>query len=963
MSVEFVGQSIVHESNAASGSFSVTIPEDATGCLISTHAWDNNHDEYITALNFDNGSTIDFPTIVVADWGSDGEIELAFISAASTNWPGTGTHTIYYSLTGTMDEGMVLLCTFYKGIDLTDPVAETLPVSVGAGNTTSLDVDFITTPTSGDLCIAYAGGYGALVDADPDSDQTVVYESPVTYNNHAQGMVQELARINFRFTGTYLIGAGIILNAEQDIPLHSAYCIYPTGYTLSQAESLLYPPQNRYNNLASFAGLNLSLDRDIYVDIIWGDETTNWMTVGPDVSNPSFSGWTHNGYKIVIKAVGNARHPGYCPASPTHWRHRPATGHAWTLVSLILELIGLDIENQSGGISDECFRLEGGNNNLTVNSCIGGFTTRNDQQDFIYTNQQDYDTVLIINCAIKNIYRSVYGNYAGSYGTARIYNSSFYNCAHGSPNQNNLRTGLVGISNGNSLTVDVKNVLYNHVGSLQSHGLVIALDGGSLLSSTVSNLITSASSIDNAVTTDCTTDATFADDTSAQAVIFESLTSGSEDFHLVDHANNIAIGAGIGPDSDSDIPLYDIDGDERTGITTDVGADLLIITSPSGQICFLTDISVLSESSGAIAKYLAGYSDSVSLGSNINSIAKYLKAIIESVFITGDTYSSAKYIADINESIIVSSIVDVIVQNSANLTDIISLIDADSALIAHISSLLDDMLIGSNPAGISKYISATIDSLSIIHDELAISKFISGLDDLLSILSDRQSLAKKSSQLNDSIIYDDDTTISVSLIGGISDQLNLIDSNGSSLRQMVALYDSISLFNDYLFQGQQTGQINDVLKYIEVKNIVRKMLSDISDNISITELSQIIGKYICEDSGTMHFADNIFTILTKRAEIIDAISLGDGIGLNNAAALIDGLMFNDIEIGTIHFQVQIDDALSLIDQKLALAKYAMEIVNELGLQDQIADKITIPVLGPPLATFVSKKINFIFSTK
>ncbi len=57
-------------------------------------------------------------------------------------------------------------------------------------------------------------------------------------------------------------------------------------------------------------------------------------------------------------------------------------------------------------------------------------------------------------------------------------------------------------------------------------------------------------------------------------VDFVSTTGGSEDFHL--QSTSDAIGIGIGPSSDSDIPTDDIDGDTRSGTTTDMGADLFV---------------------------------------------------------------------------------------------------------------------------------------------------------------------------------------------------------------------------------------------------------------------------------------------------------------------------------------------------------------------------------------------------
>src|SRR5690606_17076597 len=68
--------------------------------------------------------------------------------------------------------------------------------------------------------------------------------------------------------------------------------------------------------------------------------------------------------------------------------------------------------------------------------------------------------------------------------------------------------------------------------------------------------------------------------TAATAVIFESLTAGSEDFHLTDHANNLATSYG----DSANAPAEDWEGDTRdveaTGFTS-AGADEIGTTPPT----------------------------------------------------------------------------------------------------------------------------------------------------------------------------------------------------------------------------------------------------------------------------------------------------------------------------------------------------------------------------------------------
>jgi len=55
---------------------------------------------------------------------------------------------------------------------------------------------------------------------------------------------------------------------------------------------------------------------------------------------------------------------------------------------------------------------------------------------------------------------------------------------------------------------------------------------------------------------------------------FVSVTGGSEDFHL--DSGSTLLADGVGPSSDAAVPTTDIDGDTRSGTTTDIGFDLYV---------------------------------------------------------------------------------------------------------------------------------------------------------------------------------------------------------------------------------------------------------------------------------------------------------------------------------------------------------------------------------------------------
>jgi len=72
---------------------------------------------------------------------------------------------------------------------------------------------------------------------------------------------------------------------------------------------------------------------------------------------------------------------------------------------------------------------------------------------------------------------------------------------------------------------------------------------------------------------------------------------GSEDYHLA-AGDTDAMGAGIGPDSDAQVPSIDFDGDSRSGTTTDIGADLY---TASGTQVALQDTGSGTDALGSVA--------------------------------------------------------------------------------------------------------------------------------------------------------------------------------------------------------------------------------------------------------------------------------------------------------------------------------------------------------------------------
>lgn len=75
----------------------------------------------------------------------------------------------------------------------------------------------------------------------------------------------------------------------------------------------------------------------------------------------------------------------------------------------------------------------------------------------------------------------------------------------------------------------------------------------------------------------------------------------NDDYHNA--YNSPAIGAGLGPSSDVDVPTIDIDGNPRSGATTDIGADLYYVGGGTVYVDISTTINVSSTGSQVLSGY------------------------------------------------------------------------------------------------------------------------------------------------------------------------------------------------------------------------------------------------------------------------------------------------------------------------------------------------------------------------
>ena len=109
-----------------SGSQALTIPADATGIVIMSWSWIDGVAAAFDELNFADDASLGGTLIVTNTDDTDPYDMFAhIITSADAAWPGTGSHTLYWSFNSAPTEGGTVLIFFVKGIDTINPVRAT----------------------------------------------------------------------------------------------------------------------------------------------------------------------------------------------------------------------------------------------------------------------------------------------------------------------------------------------------------------------------------------------------------------------------------------------------------------------------------------------------------------------------------------------------------------------------------------------------------------------------------------------------------------------------------------------------------------------------------------------------------------------------------------------------------------------------------------------------------------------
>lgn len=284
-------------------------------------------------------------------------------------------------------------------------------------------------------------------------------------------------------------------------------------------------------------------------------------------------------------------------ASPSGARwDRNSSGHAWQVTDAHFELVGpFGITNSTTASSDEGIRVNSGGTPLHVEKvCIYELTTSD--CDGIYVGNQDQD-LTVKDCAFVNIHRAgVHFQHpsGGPYTqTATLVNLSGSGMGSGGGGTN--EGALVGYrcnNAGSTLDVEIINcfavnaqgTVTKSVGPTSGGSGTVTITGDYCADEEADQASSGfpddgGNSIFN---TSAKRRADLTTETSTHLVV-----ETWDDLHIVDDTSetytNALQGGGIGPASEGEVPTTDIDGDTRSGTTTDIGCDVIASATAAGH--------------------------------------------------------------------------------------------------------------------------------------------------------------------------------------------------------------------------------------------------------------------------------------------------------------------------------------------------------------------------------------------
>lgn len=195
--VEMTGTGTTIQSDA-DGSASITVPADAEMILLSWSGWVDGENAPISELNFDDGATFDFTTLSIAVWPDySTDHAVYYITSNDSNWPGTGSKTLYYASPASLDEGENMRVYYAKNVDVASPVGDIDKLEGSDAVFTSN----LTGVASEDMGVVSCYSYQTVANVDPATYGQTVEVEEAAYRDAGLAVGYELGESALRAEG------------------------------------------------------------------------------------------------------------------------------------------------------------------------------------------------------------------------------------------------------------------------------------------------------------------------------------------------------------------------------------------------------------------------------------------------------------------------------------------------------------------------------------------------------------------------------------------------------------------------------------------------------------------------------------------------------------------------------------------------------------------------------------------
>jgi len=182
------GSGITIQSSSQNGSQSVTVPADATLCVVMASMFENATN-WITA----NPVTLNGVNLTTLQRTDDQSVnDHAWIGYLVN--PSTGSQTLAWNWGTTPDQGAIIYVVFYKGVDTSNPV-----VSSGKQTTNGQDLTGLTAGV-GDMMVGIVSTDTSVTSV-TDQGGTELARTSSAFNNIHAGVASKLGGTGFYFTG------------------------------------------------------------------------------------------------------------------------------------------------------------------------------------------------------------------------------------------------------------------------------------------------------------------------------------------------------------------------------------------------------------------------------------------------------------------------------------------------------------------------------------------------------------------------------------------------------------------------------------------------------------------------------------------------------------------------------------------------------------------------------------------